>query len=90
MAYLLKTVETYRVGSEAEAKKLIEDAKHDGHFALVKYMTEDRCTKKKGEIEDEWKRVTLTKSFIEEKEPYLMVQIDYNTSGGGWEANDDN
>lgn len=90
MAYLLKTVETYRVGSEAEAKKLIEDAKYDGHFALVKYMTEDRCTKKKGEIEDEWKRVTLTKSFNEEKEPYLMVQIDYNTSGGGWEASDDN
>ena len=53
-------------------------------------MTEDRCTKKKGEIEDEWKRVTLTKNFNDEKNPYLMVQIDYNTSGGGWEASDDN
>ena len=81
MAYLLKTVETYRVGSEAEAKKLIEDAKHDGHFALVKYMTEDRCTKKKGEIEDEWKRVTLTKNFNDEKLPCLYVKIDYSTDG---------
>ena len=34
MKYLLKTVETYRVATEDEAKKLIEDAKKDKNFTL--------------------------------------------------------
>ena len=36
MAYLLKTVETYRVSDETEAKKIIEDAKNDRKFTLSK------------------------------------------------------
>ena len=37
MKYLLKkTVETYRVATEDEAKRLIEEAKKDKNFTLVK------------------------------------------------------
>ena len=54
MKYLLKTVETYRVATEDEAKKLIEDAKKDRNFTLVKYLSEIREQKSKGEVIDSW------------------------------------
>ena len=66
MRYLLKNVLTYRVASEAEAKELIEEAKKDRNFNLSKYSSEYKCVKKKGEIEDEWYRVTLTEEFTAE------------------------
>ena len=37
MKYLIKSVETYRVATEAEAAQVIEEAKKDTRFALVKY-----------------------------------------------------
>ena len=37
--YLIQTVETYRVDSEAEAKNLIEEAKKEGIYQLKKYNT---------------------------------------------------
>lgn len=81
MKYLLKTVETYRVETEAEATKLIEEAKKDHKFELTKSLTEKRCAKAKGEIVDEWIRVTLTKTFTEEKCPDTKVDIDYTVGG---------
>lgn len=75
--YLIKTVETYRVDSEAEAKQLIEEAKEDHRYNLTRYLTEHRERKSKGEIEDEWKRVTLTKNFNEEKDADIDVTITY-------------
>ena len=77
MKYLLKTVETYRVATEDEAKKLIEDAKKDRNFTLVKYLSEIREQKSKGEVIDSWYRVTLTKAFTDEKEPDTTVIINY-------------
>lgn len=84
MAYLLKTVETFRVSNEAEAKKLIEEAKADRKFTLSKYLSEKRCQKAKGEIVDEWIRVTLTKEFNLEKEPCNTVEISYNVEQGAF------
>ena len=44
MKYLVKAVEQYRVDSEAEAKKLIEEAKSDRNYTLSKYSSEyARC-----------------------------------------------
>ena len=37
MKFLIRTVETYRVGNEAEAKQLIESAKTERAYTLSKY-----------------------------------------------------
>lgn len=67
--YLIKAIEQYRCDTENEAKQLIEEAKGSSVYNLAKYTSEEKCTKVKGEIADEWYRVTLTKSFDNEKEP---------------------
>ena len=82
MKYLLKTVETYRVATEDEAKKLIEEAKKDKNFTLVKYLSEMREQKAKGEVIDSWYRVTLTKAFTDEKEPDTTVIVNYQSYAG--------
>jgi hypothetical protein len=69
MKYLTKVVETYRVDTEGEAKKLIEDAKNQRAFTLVKYTSEHKERKAKGEIIDEYELVSLTKAFNDVKEP---------------------
>lgn len=80
MKYLIKTVETYRVASEEEAKQVIEDAKKEGGYFLSKYNSEYKCTKAKGEVVDEWYRVTLTKEFTSEKEPDTYADVNYLVS----------
>ena len=67
--YLIRTVETYRCDTEAEAEQLISEAKKATEYEVKKTSSEVRFTKQKGEIVDEWKRVTITKEFTEEKEP---------------------
>ena len=68
--YLIKTTETYRADSEMEANELIEKAKADPKYEVTKSTIENRTLKAKGEIVDEWKRVSITKVFSDEKEPY--------------------
>lgn len=75
--YLIKTVETYRCADSNEAETLIRDSKNSSTYTLLRYSSEDKCIKVKGEIEDEWKRVTLTKVFTEEKDPDRQVTVDY-------------
>ena len=84
MKYLIKAVEQYRVDSEAEAKKLIEEAKADRNYTLSKYSSEYKWTKAKGEIVDEWFRVILTKEFNTEKEPNCTVDITYDIEEGAF------
>ena len=48
--YLCQTQEIYRVGSEAEAANIIEAAKKDNTFTLLKSSTEYKTVKKNGEI----------------------------------------
>lgn len=80
--YLIKTTEVYRCDTEKEAKNLIEEAKRDSLYTVIKSSSEIRTTKQKGEIVDEWRRVTITKSFTEEKEPYGQVYVNYDTTRG--------
>lgn len=68
--YLIRTTETYRADSETEANELIEKAKADPKYEVTKSMIENRTSKAKGEVIDEWKRVSITKVFSEEREPY--------------------
>lgn len=84
MKYLIKTVETYRVANEAEAKQLIEESKVDRNFTLSKYSSEYKNAKAKGEIVDEWYRVILTKDFTPEKEPNCTTTVNYNVDAGAF------
>ena len=73
--YLIKVTEQYRCDTETEAKKLIEEAKENHQYTVVKSSDEIKTLKQKGEIIDEWRRVTITKEFNQEKEPesYIMT-----------------
>ena len=79
MKFLLKTVETYRVDTEAEATSLIEEAKKK--FTVSKAVSEVRTRKAKGEVVEEWIRVTITKEFTSEKDPESVVSVNYETGG---------
>jgi len=90
MKYLVRSVETYRVATEAEAKRVIEEAKADKSYTLSKYSSEYKCTKAKGEVVDEWYRVILTKDFNIEKEPDKYVDVTYKVEAGFFpEADED-
>lgn len=75
--FLISTSETYRVNSEADVDALIEEAKKEGFYILDKYSCVKKEKKVKGEIEDEWYRVTLTKLFNAEKEPTDLIDVKY-------------
>ena len=75
--YLIKTTEQYRCDTQAEALQLINEAKENGQYTVVKTTNEIKTKKVKGEIEDEWRRVTITKEFTSEKEPIEQVYISY-------------
>ena len=77
MAHLIKTTEVYRVETEDEAKKFIEEQKQNDSYEMVKYSSEYKVKKAKGEIEDEWFRVTLVKNFTDEKDPVELIKINY-------------
>ena len=76
--YLIRVTEQYRVDDEFEAKNLIEESKNNSNFTLNKYSSEYKCKKVKGEIEDEWYRVTLVKDFAEERNPNYTTNISYS------------
>lgn len=82
MKFLVRCVETYRVADEDEAKQLIEAAKKDRNFELTKYSSEYKCKKSKGEVVEDWYRVTLTKDFTEEKEPTCTATVSYKVDLG--------
>ena len=76
--YLINVVETYRVDSESEAARLIEEAKASSQYMLAKYSSVYRERKQKGEVIDAWWRVTLHKQFDDEKEPVSSVEVSYS------------
>ena len=84
MKYLIKSVETYRVATEAEAAQVIEEAKKDNRFSLVKYESVHKEKKAKGEVIDEWYRVEITKEWDDEKEPCGSTKVHYGVASA-WE-----
>ena len=75
--YLIKVVEQYRCDTEAQAEALINAAKEDGQYTVVKSSSEIKTTKSKGEVINEWRRVFITKEFTSEKEPTEQIAISY-------------
>lgn len=77
MKYLISTVETYRVDSEEEANQLIEKTRNETIGILSKYTSQHKEHKTKGEVDEEWYKVTLTQNFTSEKEPENEVTVTY-------------
>lgn len=77
MTYLVKTTEQYRCATEKEAKDLINEAKSNDKYTVLKYSSELKVKKSKGEIEDGWYRVIITKEFTDEKEPSGWLMPNY-------------
>lgn len=75
--YLVSTTETYRIDTESEATKAIEEAKKDNSYILGKYTNEHKERKLKGEVVDEYWKLTLTKIFNDIKEPDNIIKVDY-------------
>ena len=75
--YLVSTTETYRVDTENEATRAIEEAKQDGSYVLGKYTSEHKERKSKGEVIDEYWKLTLTKLFNDIKEADTLVNVSY-------------
>ena len=76
-SYLIKATEQYRCDTEAEATTLIEDAKKNRQYTVIKTSNEIKTVKSKGEIIDEYRRVTITKEFNSEREPDSYVMPRY-------------
>lgn len=75
--YLVSTIETYRVDTEAEATRAIEEAKQESSYVLGKYTSEHKERKSKGEVIDEYWKLTLTKIFNDIKEADTPVTVSY-------------
>lgn len=77
MKYLTQVTETYRIDTEEEVKETIEEAKNAKKYTLTKYTSQYKERKAKGEVVDAYYKVTLTKTFTDEKEPDATVTITY-------------
>ena len=71
MKHLIKVQEVYRVNTDAEAEVLIAEAKNDNRFVLVKYNCESKEVKAKGEVIDEYIRITLNKVCEDTQQVYV-------------------
>ena len=76
-SYLIKVVEQYRCDTENEAKNLIEEAKQNKQYTVIKTSNEIKTVKQKGEIIDEYRRIIITKEFTSEKEPEVQLKPKY-------------
>ncbi|MCM1219539.1 MAG: hypothetical protein NC548_34090 [Lachnospiraceae bacterium] len=82
MKFLTEVTESYRLDTENEVNQLVEEAKHNKLYELVKYSCIQKERKQKGEVIDSWFKVTFTKKFCDEKEPEVQIT---NISYGGQE-----
>lgn len=77
MKYLITNTEIYRVETEEEAELLINEAKADTKYVLTKYNCEKKERKQKGEVIDSYFKVSLVKSFNDEKDPITDITVSY-------------
>ena len=75
--YLIQTTEVYRADSEIEAQEIIGAAKAAAEYTLTKYSSEKKEVKAKGEVIDEFYKITLAKTFTDIKEPDVQVDVIY-------------
>lgn len=88
MNYLVESTEVYRVDNENDAKELIEQAKK--RSVVSKYSCVYKEKKAKGEVEDSWYRVTITKKWTSEKEPDSCTKVTYGVETNFPDLEDEN
>ncbi len=67
MKYLIDATVNYRFDAEGEMQAYLDELKKDTE--VIKYSTQHKEKKSKGEIVDEWYKVSVTRKFNDEKEP---------------------
>ena len=75
--YLIQTTEVYRADSEIEAQEIIGAAKAAAEYTLTKYSSEKKEVKAKGEVIDEFYKITLAKIFTDIKDPEVQADVIY-------------
>lgn len=68
MKFLITTTDIYRCDNEVEAQIFIEELKQKGNI-IVSSTIQKKERKVKGEIVDEWVRLTVKTVFNDEKDP---------------------
>ena len=68
MKYLINTTEVYRFDNEVEAQRYVDELKGRG-LDVVSSTIQRKERKQKGEIVDEWTRLTVKINYNDEKEP---------------------
>lgn len=75
MKYLIETTEVYRVDTEDECRAIVEEAKKTS--LVSKYSATKKERKQKGEVVDEWYKLSITKKWTDEKEPDSCMEVSY-------------
>ena len=68
MKFLITTTDIYRCDNEAEAQLFIEELKNRG-LDIISSTIQKKERKQKGEVIDEWTRLTVKINYNDEKEP---------------------
>lgn len=68
--FLTRVTEVWRIDTQREVDSFIEEQKASNLFAVNKYTSEKKEVKQKGEVIDEYFKVTIVKDFNKEKEPF--------------------
>lgn len=75
--FLVKTVDVYRVDTVSEVEQFHQDLKNSKEFELASFAYQQKQTKKKGEIIDEYCLVSVKRIFNNEKEPTNQIDVFY-------------
>ncbi|AXF52465.1 MAG: hypothetical protein [Caudoviricetes sp.] len=76
-AYLIKSVETYRLPTETAVEQFLNKLKEDPIFEVIKYTSTKKDIKERNEIVESFYRVEVTKVFNEEKFPDSEIEVIY-------------
>ena len=77
MKYLINKTEIYRCDTEDEANAFVQDLKDAGN-CVVSSTIQMKERKQKGEVVDEWIRLTIKTVYNDEKEPDFPYEEEYN------------
>ena len=89
MKYLINTTEVYRFDKETEAQHYVDDLKRKG-LDVVSSTIQKKERKQKGEVVDEWIRLTVKINYNDEKEPESTYYANEATDGYDIEKGDIN
>lgn len=77
MKYLVNQTDVFRCDNEREAEDFVKTLKSDYSFEITSYSMEKKEQKVKGEVVDDWVRLTVKKKYNDEKEPFTPYHEDY-------------